>query len=44
MVEAGSLQAAEIEVTNGLKPGDHIIFQVPHTLFEGTPINPIVIQ
>lgn len=44
VIETGSLQTSEVEVTTGLKPGDQIIFQVPHTLFEGTPINPIVIQ
>lgn len=38
VIEAGSLQAAEVEVTAGLKAGDQIILNVPHTLFEGTPL------
>ena len=38
LIEVGSLQTSEIEVIAGLKAGDQVILDVPHTLFEGTPL------
>lgn len=35
IVEVGVLFATEVEITAGLKEGDRIILNVPHTLFEG---------
>jgi RND family efflux transporter MFP subunit len=38
VIEAGSLDASEVEIASGLKEGDQVISNVPHTLFEGTPL------
>lgn len=44
VIEAGSLQTFEVEVTSGLKAGDLIVLNVPHTLFEGTPLKVTVVR
>ena len=38
IVEPGQLQAAVVEITSGLKPGDIVVTSVPLTLFEGMPL------
>ncbi len=38
LIEVASLGATEVEVASGLKSGDQVILNVPHTLFEGAPI------
>ncbi|MFT3780689.1 MAG: efflux RND transporter periplasmic adaptor subunit [Nibricoccus sp.] len=38
VIEIGSLQTSEIEVTKGLKDGDLVIANVPLTLFEGAQL------
>jgi RND family efflux transporter MFP subunit len=38
VIEAGSLDASEVEIASGLKAGDQVIRNVPHTLFEGTSL------
>jgi len=38
VIEAGSLDASEVEIASGLKAGDQVIRNVPHTLFEGTAL------
>ena len=38
VIEAGFLDASEVEIASGLKAGDQVISNVPHTLFEGTPL------
>ena len=38
IVEVGELRESELEITSGVKAGDQIIVNVPHTLFEGQPI------
>jgi len=35
LVEVGALRASEIEIASGLRDGDQVILNVPHTLFEG---------
>lgn len=35
IVEIGALRATEVEISAGLKEGDRIVLNVPHTLFEG---------
>ncbi|HWA26566.1 MAG TPA: efflux RND transporter periplasmic adaptor subunit [Lacunisphaera sp.] len=39
LVEIGALRATEVEITAGLKEGDRIVLNVPHTLFEGARLN-----
>lgn len=39
LVEVGALRATEVEITAGLKEGDRIVLNVPHTLFEGARLN-----
>jgi membrane fusion protein (multidrug efflux system) len=39
LVEVGALHATEVEIRTGLKEGDRIILNVPHTLFEGARLN-----
>lgn len=38
IVEIGALRADEVEIAAGLKEGDRIVLNVPHTLFEGAPL------
>lgn len=35
LVDVGALRATEIEIPSGLKDGDQVVLNVPHTLFEG---------
>jgi RND family efflux transporter MFP subunit len=35
LVEVGALDGSEVEIAAGLRDGDRIILNVPHTLFEG---------
>ena len=39
LVEVGALRATEVVIAAGLKEGDRIILNVPHTLFEGARLN-----
>lgn len=38
LVEAGALRSSEVEIASGLKPGDQVVLNIPHTLFEGMPL------
>jgi hypothetical protein len=38
-VEVGALRSSEIEIASGLRDGDQIVLNVPHTLFEGARLN-----
>lgn len=35
LVQVAALHATEVEIASGLKPGDQVVLNVPHTLFEG---------
>lgn len=35
IVQVGALRATEVEITSGVREGDQIVLNVPHTLFEG---------
>jgi RND family efflux transporter MFP subunit len=37
-VEVGALRVSEIEIASGLRDGDQVVLNVPHTLFEGAPL------
>ncbi|MBI5692301.1 MAG: efflux RND transporter periplasmic adaptor subunit [Verrucomicrobia bacterium] len=39
IVVAGGLHATEVEIVSGLKDGDQVILNVPHTLFEGARLS-----
>ena len=39
LVEVGALRSSEIEIATGLRDGDQIVLNVPHTLFEGAQLN-----
>ena len=39
LVEVAALRATEIEIGSGLRDGDQVIANVPHTLFEGERLN-----
>lgn len=39
LVEVGALRSSEIEIASGLRDGDQIVLNVPHTLFEGARLN-----
>lgn len=41
LVQVSSLRQSEVEVAAGLKVGDEVILNVPHTLFEGAPLTVI---
>ncbi len=39
IVGAGALRATEVEIVSGLKDGDQVVINVPHTLFEGARLS-----
>ncbi|PTY05673.1 hypothetical protein DB347_15005 [Opitutaceae bacterium EW11] len=39
IVEVGALRASDVEIVSGLKDGDQVVLNVPHTLFEGTSLS-----
>ena len=39
LVEVAALRASEVEIASGLRDGDQVVLNVPHTLFEGEPLN-----
>lgn len=39
LVEVGALRSSEVEIASGLRDGDQVVLNVPHTLFEGAQLN-----
>lgn len=44
IIEVGALRTTEVEISNGLRPGDQVVTVIPLTLFEGTPLRVIPAQ